>query len=80
VPESFGPALDKLSKGQAAAAPVRSAYGWHILYLEDTKAFAPPSLDEVKNGIRNDLARRKLEARFEALRAESEIQIKDLSS
>ncbi len=67
-------AVAKLSKGKFTPQAVQSALGWHILQLEDTRAFKAPSLEESKGQLTQILARRVIEARLKSLRDAAKVQ------
>ncbi len=61
VPE-FSLAADKLKKGEFTKEPVKTQFGYHIIYLEDRKAEGSKSLDEVKDQIKDQINRTKFNA------------------
>ena len=66
-------AVSKLNKGSFTPQPVRSALGWHILQLEDTRAFTAPTLNDLKPQLNQIIARRAVDARLKALREKAKI-------
>lgn len=66
--------LPKLEKGKVWAQPVRSAGGWHVLQLEDKRAFTAPTLDASKPQLMQIIARQTLESRVQALKAQAKVQ------
>jgi peptidyl-prolyl cis-trans isomerase C len=52
APNAFDPefvnAIALLKKGEVAAAPVQTRFGWHVVQLEDTRDAQPRPFDEVK--------------------------------
>ena len=66
--------LPKLEKGKVWAQPVRSAGGWHVLQLEDKRAFTAPTLDASKPQLMQISARQSLESRVQALKAQAKVQ------
>jgi peptidyl-prolyl cis-trans isomerase C len=66
--------LPKLEKGKVWAHPVRSAGGWHVLQLEDKRAFTAPTFDAAKPQLTQLLARQALESRVQALKAQAKVQ------
>jgi len=73
----FSEAVVKLEKGEVAAAPVQTKYGWHVIKLVDKRGAAKPDYsDAVKAGIRSTLLRDALSEHVNALRAEAEIEMK----
>jgi peptidyl-prolyl cis-trans isomerase C len=71
VPE-FEAAVTGMEVGQVAG-PVQSQFGWHLIKLNDKRESAPPTLEEARPEIENQLRQQALEARLEALRAEATI-------
>lgn len=57
VPE-FNDAAFNLKKGKYTTAPVKTTYGYHIIYKVDEKA--KPKFDKVKNSIKDSVVKDKL--------------------
>jgi len=74
LPEFRGP-IGKLKKGEYARTPVKTQFGWHILYLDDVRVNPPPKYEEVKDRVRIVLQRRQVEDYFLKLRTTAEIKI-----
>jgi peptidyl-prolyl cis-trans isomerase C len=55
VPE-FSEAAFKLEKGQITQAPVKSSFGWHVILVEDKRRSQPPSFDEAKDELTQQLS------------------------
>ncbi|NQU61612.1 MAG: peptidylprolyl isomerase [Rhodospirillales bacterium] len=53
---AFEAAAFKLKKGEYTKAAVKTQFGWHIIKVEDRKSAGPPSYEEVKDTIRNELS------------------------
>jgi peptidyl-prolyl cis-trans isomerase C len=75
VPE-FEAAVVKMVKGQVSE-PVKTAFGWHVIKLEDRRRKPPPSFDSVKETILNSLAVREAQTQATALRDDAEIEYLD---
>jgi peptidyl-prolyl cis-trans isomerase SurA len=41
--------------------PVRTRFGWHVIYVEERRALEPPPFDEVKDQLREKMLRAQLE-------------------
>lgn len=67
-------AVAKLGKGKLAPAPVQTAQGWHLIQVEDMRAFAPPTLEASKAPIVERLARQSLEAKAVEIKAAAQVQ------
>lgn len=78
VPANLQPAvaevLPKLEKGKVWPQPVRSTGGWHVLQLEDKRAFTAPTLEASKPQLMQIIARQALELRLQALKAQAKVQ------
>jgi peptidyl-prolyl cis-trans isomerase C len=66
--------LPKLEKGKVWPQPVRSAAGWHVLQLEDKRAYTPPTLEASKPQLTQIIARQTLASRLQALKAQAKLQ------
>jgi peptidyl-prolyl cis-trans isomerase C len=60
VPE-FSKAAFALKKGEISA-PVKTDFGWHIIQVEDIRKSPPPSFEEVKDQLRQDIGNKAVGA------------------
>ncbi len=74
LPEFRAP-ISKLKKGEYARTPIKTQFGWHILYLDDIRITPPPKFEDVKDRVRVVLQRRQVEDYFLKLRTSAEINI-----
>ncbi len=73
----FADALAKLDKGQMTDAPVKSQFGYHVIRVDDlreAKAPEPPSFEQVKPQIVQQLQQQKLVKFQEELRAKAKVE------
>ncbi len=60
--------------------PVRTKFGWHVIYVEERKSVSAQSFDDLKDQIRERLGRAALEKSAEAynqeLRAQATVEVK----
>lgn len=79
VPE-FSAAAKKLKKGTYSKSPVKTQFGYHVIYLEDKEAEKPLEFDKIKNRIKQVLLQEKfknfLESEANKLRDKAKIVIK----
>ena len=54
---AFEQAAFALETGAFTKQPVKTQFGWHVIYLEDRRATPAPSLSEVEARLRDEMAR-----------------------
>jgi peptidyl-prolyl cis-trans isomerase C len=74
LPE-FKTAVENLEKGQTTPAPVKSRFGWHIIYVEDTRETPPPPYEQVRDRVASVLQRRQIEEYIVSLREKAQVEI-----
>jgi peptidyl-prolyl cis-trans isomerase C len=58
-PTAVGDAVAALQPGAYTPMPVQSDYGFHVVLLRNVRPFSAPSFDELKEGIRTSLQRKR---------------------
>ena len=76
VPE-FADAAFAMEPG-TVSDPVKSAFGWHLIKLEEKRDRAAPPLEEVRDGLASELAQTQQQALLEELRAQATVVMPDL--
>lgn len=76
VPEFETAAFD-LEKGTYTKEPVKSQFGYHIIYKEDERDSQPPTFEQVQGQVRQALAREKYFKLTQDARAKFEVEILD---
>ena len=66
-------ALKALKAGEATKVPVKSSYGWHLLYLAATKPVTPPAFDAVRAELQKRMIARQGELWMQKMRGEAVI-------
>lgn len=75
VPE-FGDALAKLKVGTYTTTPIKTQFGYHIIYLYEKKPAEPVSFEQAKNNIMQGLKMEKLQEIVKAKVAQAEKGVK----
>lgn len=73
VPE-FENAVVEMSPGDVAG-PVQTQFGWHLIKLNDTRETEPPSIDEMRENLENQVRMAKLQEKLSGLRESATIEI-----
>ncbi len=74
VPE-FSQAAFALEPGAHSAAPVQSQFGWHVIKVEEKRDTQPPSFEEARPEIENQLSQELVNDLVTRLRADADIQL-----
>jgi peptidyl-prolyl cis-trans isomerase C len=74
VPE-FSEAAFNLKKGEYTKTPVHSQFGWHVIKVEDRRTAAPPSFEDSKGQMTNELARQVIGDKIKDLRSGAKIEM-----
>jgi peptidyl-prolyl cis-trans isomerase C len=67
-------AVESLKPGQLASAPVRGLAGWHVLALEEARAFTPPARDTLKPQLQRAIVQQRLQAAVETMRSSAKVE------
>ena len=70
----FAEVLKKLKKGQLTDTPVQSPFGWHVIRLDDERAFKVPTLEQVKPQVQQQLQQQAIAKIVSDLRAKAKIE------
>jgi peptidyl-prolyl cis-trans isomerase C len=65
----FSQAVSKLENGAFTKEPVQTQFGWHVILREDSRDTAPPTLESVRDVIKQRVEQDKLRKYVEDLRA-----------
>ena len=74
VPE-FGAAVAKLEKGKFSAEPVKTNFGYHVIFLEDTRQKEFPPLAEVKPMLEQQLQQQNLKKLLDDMKSKAKIVV-----
>jgi peptidyl-prolyl cis-trans isomerase C len=73
VPE-FAAALTSLKKGEYSKTPVKTEFGYHVLLAQDTREAKPPSFEEVKEQLAQQVVGEKWGEYVKKLMASAKIK------
>ena len=73
----FEDAAFNLKVGEYTKTPVESPFGWHVIKVEDRRTKQPPALADVKDAIRNMIARERYSKLIADLRTKMDVKYPD---
>lgn len=76
VPE-FETAVFALETGKYTSEPVKSQFGFHVIFKEDERDSEPPAFEQVEGQVRQALAREKYFQLTQDARAKFEVEVLD---
>jgi peptidyl-prolyl cis-trans isomerase C len=75
--EPFADAVAAMKPGTYTKEPVHTQFGWHVIYLEDTRAAEPPAFDDVKPQLTALVQRQKLGERLMQMRDKAMVELNE---
>ncbi len=76
---AFSDAAFKLKKGTYTKEPVKSQFGWHVIYVEDKRERVVPDQKTVEGAIRNKLGQDAVKQLLASLSAKADIKRFDIN-
>ncbi|GHT98888.1 peptidylprolyl isomerase [Betaproteobacteria bacterium] len=70
----FAEALTQLTKGNYTKTPVKTDFGYHVIYLEDVRDLKAPEFDEIKPQLLPRAQQQKVEKHVAELRAKATVK------
>ena len=74
VPE-FGGAVSKMEKGKFTLEPVKTQFGYHVIWLDDSRPIQAPPLESVKPQLTEQLQQKNVKTALDDLKAKAKIEI-----
>lgn len=68
--QPFSQAVAALEDGAHTAEPVQTQFGWHVILREDSRDNQPPTLESVRDALKQRIEQTKFAAYLETLRTE----------
>jgi peptidyl-prolyl cis-trans isomerase C len=72
--KEFADAAFALKKGETTEMPVKTQFGYHIIWIEDRRKAPPPAFEEMQEQLREELARETVTGVLDTLRASAKIE------
>lgn len=69
----FAEALVKLGKGEFTRSPVKTDFGYHVIFVEDTRPLSTPPYDKVKPELQERANQQRVEELIKELRAKAKV-------
>jgi peptidyl-prolyl cis-trans isomerase C len=73
VPE-FADAAFALKKGEYTKEPVKTQFGWHVIKVEDRRTGTPPSFEEAREQLADDVAREIINQKVAELKSSAQVE------
>jgi peptidyl-prolyl cis-trans isomerase C len=73
VPE-FADAAFKLKTGEYTKQPVKTQFGWHVIKVEDRRTGKPPSFEESREQLADDVAREVINQKVAELKKGAQVE------
>ncbi|MGI9234783.1 MAG: peptidylprolyl isomerase [Woeseiaceae bacterium] len=65
----FSQAVAELDDGAFTQSPIQTQFGWHVILRESSREATPPTLESVRDVVKQRVEQEKLQAYLEELRA-----------
>jgi peptidyl-prolyl cis-trans isomerase C len=76
IPE-FSDAAFKLKKGEWSKEPVKTKFGWHVIYVNDRRTREVPTFEQIKEAIRNKMMQESVADVIKNLRVKAKVEMFD---
>lgn len=73
MPPEFATVVPQVADGAVIPTVVKTSFGYHVLRRAESRPFAPPSFDSVKEGARAQLIQQAVADQVKALRSKAKI-------
>ena len=68
----FSDAVGELADGEYTKEPVQTQFGWHVIIRDESRASEPPTLESVRDAIKQRIEQKKLQEHLARLRESNE--------
>lgn len=73
VPE-FSAVAFSLKDGEVSPTPVKTQFGWHVIQVTEHRTAQPPSFDQVKDELRQQMAQAAVQSELKLVRAAVKVE------
>ncbi|MBM3598768.1 MAG: peptidylprolyl isomerase [Alphaproteobacteria bacterium] len=73
VPE-FSEAAFKLKNGEISQTPVKTNFGWHVIKVEERRTQAPPTFEDTKDDLSQEMSREVITGVIAGLRDKAKVE------
>ena len=73
--QEFSAAVSKLEKGKFTEAPVQTQFGYHVIWLEDTRPIQAPAFDDIKANLTKQVQQQNLQKLLDDLKSKAKIDL-----
>ncbi len=71
---AFSDALKKLKKGTYTQTPIKTEFGYHVVFLEDTRPLVPPAFERVKPELQMRAQNELVDELIKDLRSKAKVE------
>lgn len=75
VSGAFAQALRTVKAGSYTKQPVKTEFGWHVIFVEETKEKAPPAFEQVRSQVATMVQNEKMQSYLTDLRKDAKIEM-----
>ncbi|MEZ0262431.1 MAG: peptidylprolyl isomerase [Alphaproteobacteria bacterium] len=76
IPE-FSDAAFKIKKGEWSKEPLKTKFGYHVIFVSDKRTREVPTFDQIKDGIRNKMLQETVAEVLKKLREKAKVEMFD---
>lgn len=72
---AFAAGVRDLEVGSYSPAPVQTQFGWHVIFLEDSRQLDAPEMESIRNELRAGVDRQRVEQFLDELRDRGSVEL-----
>lgn len=73
--QEFADAAFSMKPGEVSEKPVKSQFGWHVIKVVDRRTPPPPSFEDMKSDLEEQMSQDVIKKELETLRAAAKVEI-----